>query len=74
MKVRLVEWQEDIYLVLGIGYDQYSDPPDVYLAIPLKDTIIRSLLINPDLIKIPFSEALEITDEKKVKTILILFG
>lgn len=74
MKVRLVEWQEDIYLVLGIGYDQLADPPDVYLAIPLKDTIIRSLLINPDLIKIPFSEAVEITDEKKVKTIFILFG
>ena len=74
MKYRVVEWQAEIYIVLGIGTDSQFDPPDCYYAVPLKYSIFRSIILNKDLVKIPFSEAIEITDENKIRAILILYG
>lgn len=73
MKIRIIEWLGDLYLVVGFGYDSHCDPPDVLHAVPLEDTLIRSILVYKDFIKIPLSEAIEITDEKRIRAILVLF-
>ncbi len=75
MDYRFVEWRGEIYIVLGIGYDTRIDPPDVFHAVPLENrSIISSLLHNPGIVKIPFTEAIEITDKNRIFAIWTLFG
>lgn len=75
MDYRFVEWRGEIYIVLGIGYDTQIDPPDVFHCVPLEShSVIRSLLEFPGIVKIPFTEAIEITDKKRIYAIWVLFG
>lgn len=75
MEFRFIEWHGDIYIVLGIGYNQQIDPPDVFICVPLENqSIYRSVINPPGLIKIPFTEANEITEEKRIIAIWALFG
>lgn len=76
MDVRFVEWRGELYIVLGIGYDSRIDPPDVFVAVPFdgKQTPLRAVISAPGMVKIPFVEAIEITDEKRIQAILVLFG
>lgn len=75
MDYTFIEWRGEIYIVLGIGYDTRIDPPDVFFGVPLQDkSILRSLINNPGVVKIPISEAIEITDENRINAIWILFG
>lgn len=74
MNFRLIEWHQSIYIVLGIGYNKRYDPPDVFYVTPLTNTLVRSILLNLELIEVPFSEAEEITDLARIQTIWILYG
>ena len=75
MEFRFVEWYNDIYIVLGQGYDQRIDPPDIFICILLENQSIYRTIINPPgLIKIPISEAIEITEKKRLLAIWALFG
>lgn len=75
MDFRFVEWRGELYIVLGIGYDSRIDPPDVFTAVPFNGrSLYMSVLNAPGIVKIPFTEAVEITDEKRLRAIWILFG
>lgn len=75
MEFRFVEWRGELYIVLGIGYDSRIDPPDVFTAVPFDGRgLYQSVLDAPGIVKIPFTEAIEITDEKRLRAIWILFG
>lgn len=75
MDFRFIEWRGELYIVLGIGYDSRIDPPDVFTAVPFDGrSLYQSVLNMPGIVKIPFTEAVEITDEKRLRAIWILFG
>lgn len=74
MKIRLIKFRDVLYVVIGIGYESKFDPPETYYAVPLKESIYRDLILANIVEKIPVSQAIEITDKNKVKTLLILFG
>ncbi len=72
MKLRFVQWNNSIYIVLGIGYDALYDPADIYYCVPLNSTIVKDVIMS-DLVKIPMSQAIEITDQNKIKALYILY-
>lgn len=75
MDFRFVEWNKDIYIVLGIGYDQRLDPPDVFICVPLENrSIYKTVITVQGLVKIPIAEATEITEEKRILAIWTLYG
>lgn len=74
MKIRLIKFQDIIYVVIGIGYESKFDPPETYYAVPLKESIYRDLILTNIVEKIPISQAIEITDKNKIKALLVLFG
>lgn len=74
MKIRLIEFQGAIYLVVGIGYNSKFNPPETYYAVPLQESIYRDLILAHFVVKIPMAEAIEITDINKIKALLVLFG
>ncbi len=73
MTYRLIEWQGDIYIVLGISYNAKYDPPDVFYAVPIEESLFESVMLQSIRI-IPFSESIEITDEARIRAIWILYG
>ena len=73
MNLRFIEWNNSIYIVIGIGYDSKCDPPDVYHAIPLTTSIVKDVILNENLTIVPVSEAIEITDKNKINAIYILY-
>ena len=74
MKLRLIKFQDTIFIVIGIGYESKFDPPETYYAVPLQESIYRDLIMAHLVVKIPMSQAIEITDKNKVKALLVLFG
>lgn len=73
MKVRFIEYDGEIMVVVGIAYDTKFDPPECYVAVPLKDSIVRSLF-NLHTVTIPFDWAVEVSDKTRIKTLLVLYG
>lgn len=76
MKLRFIEYDESIYVVIGLTYDTKADYPDCFVAIPLDKShkSIYSTLIIGNTINIPITYATEITDKKKLLMILVLYG
>lgn len=76
MKLRFIEYDDSIYVVIGLTYDVTKDYPDCFVAIPLDKTnkTIFSTLIIGSSINIPIAYANEITDKKKLLMILVLYG
>ncbi len=76
MDYRFIEWRGELYIVLGIGYDTRIDPPDIFVAVPYngKQSFFRTVFEAHGMVKIPFTEAIEITEEKRIRAILVLFG
>lgn len=74
MKLRLIEFLGDIFIVIGIGYEAGFNPPDAYYAVPLKESLFRDVLLTTVVEKIPMTEAIEITDKNRIKAIMILYG
>lgn len=73
MKLRFLEWQDAIYIRIGIGYDTRYSPPDVFYAIPLDFPYTNYIITERDLTIIPMAEAIEIVDEIKLKVLSLLF-
>lgn len=74
MEFRLIEYNKDLYIVLGQGYDSNFDPPEILIAVPLTDSLVRSCITNICPIVIPLNKAIEITDKNRLKAILVLYG
>lgn len=74
MKIRLIKFNDIIYVVVGIGYESKFDPPETYYAVPLQESLYRDLIMSHVAVKIPMSQAIEITDKNKIKALLVLFG
>ncbi len=74
VKLTFIEWQESVFIVIGVGYDSKFHPPEVYYCILLEKSLITDILLAKDTIVIPFSQAVEITDKNRIKAINILFG
>lgn len=73
MKLRFIEWRGAIYIVMGIGHNSEFDPPETYYTIPLSTPMIQKIITAENLVKIPMSEAIEITDKQRIKVLYILF-
>ncbi len=74
MKIRFIEYNGDMYVVVGFAYEVRFDPPECYVAVPLRDTVMRSVLLGLDTITIPFCDAVEVSDINRVKALLVLYG
>lgn len=74
MNLRFIEHYKEIYVVVGQGYERLLDPPDIFYCIKLEPNIIRAIINNQNVIKIPISEAMEITDIGRIRTLWILYG
>lgn len=73
VKYRLVQYADDIYLVVGQGFDGQYDPPEVFYCVKLKQSLLASSL-SPYEIIIPYSQAIEITDKNRLSVIFLLYG
>ncbi len=76
MKIRFIEYHNDIYVVIGITYDSRHNYPECFVATPLKDlnpSIFRSILQLYTL-NIPFVDAKEITDKNRLISLMVLYG
>jgi hypothetical protein len=73
MKLKFIEYNDSIYVVIGYTYDQTKEHPDCFVVVPLHKSIYTSLVIGTTL-NIPIVHANEITEKKKLLTILVLYG
>jgi len=76
MLLRFIEFQGDIYLVVGLTYEHRFDPPECYVAVHItkaKSNITRALIENYS-VKIPLAYAMEITDKKRLRALMVLYG
>lgn len=76
MKLRFIEYQDNIYIVVGISYDsKYLD--GLYFVSVLLDrenkSVIKSAL-SPHTLNIPLAEAKEITDKNRLISLMVLYG
>lgn len=74
MKVRFIEYCGEIYIVIGISYDSNIDPPEAFHCVPLEHSITRSMITYLHIMSIPVSQAVEITDIKRIRALLVLYG
>ena len=72
-KYRLIEYKEKILLVVGIGYNENYDPPEVFHCVQLRESLFKSSLSSYEVV-IPLSDAIEITDKKRLLAIWALYG
>lgn len=73
MKFRFIKYLTDIYLVVGMGYDSRNECPEFFEAIPLETNLFRAV-IHQHVVRIPFSQAIEITDKNTLMNLLVLYG
>lgn len=76
MKMRFIEYEGDIYVVIGITYDSTKAYPECFVAVPLKDaekSPTRAMLSLYTL-TIPFIEAKEICDKNRLISLMVLYG
>lgn len=76
MKFRFIEYKQDIYIVIGIGYDQFQECPEYFLCIPLTKqrlSLFGTVLLSSTT-KIPIDQAIEITSKNKLLALLVLYG
>ena len=76
MKFRFIEYQGDLYVVLGITYDKMQECPDCFVAAPVdkKNSTLFKAALELYTINIPFSQAIEITNKNRLKAIMVLYG
>jgi hypothetical protein len=74
VNIRFIKFQDIYFVVVGIGYESKFNPPETYYAIPVRESLYRDLVLAHVVVKIPMSQAIEITDKNKVKALLVLFG
>jgi hypothetical protein len=76
MKFRFIEYQSDIYIVVGIGYNELSECKEYFECIPLRKHRLNlfELILDRHTINIEIDKAKEITDKKRLLTLLVLYG
>lgn len=68
-----VEYENDIYLVVGIGTDRYSN--QYFQVVPLRNhSRISRAFIEINSINVLMTEVIEITDPNKLSSIRLLYG
>lgn len=73
MKFRFITYLNEIYLVVGIGFDDAHQCQEYFEVIPLQPNLFKAVLYDSTL-KIPFSQAIEITDKNTLLNLLVLYG
>ena len=76
MKIRFLEYKKDLYISVGITYDSSLECPECFVAVrvdDIKPNIARSML-DAHTVKIPFSQATEITNKNKLLALMVLYG
>ena len=73
-KYRFVEYETDIWMIVGIGYDSQLEC-EVFEIVPLKRhlNIIRAN-ISIYALRIPMGLVMEISDPTQIRTILSLYS
>ena len=74
MKLRFVEYDGGLYVVVGFTYDTAYEPAECYVAAPLKESIFKSSVIGMETVKIPIDWGKEISDKEQIRTIMVLYG
>jgi hypothetical protein len=75
MKLTFIEYNRNIYIVVGIGYcSDNTNSPEFFEVVPLVDhNLIRSSF-ELSTLHIPFSEAIEITNKNRLLALMVLYG
>lgn len=76
MKIRFIEYQNDIYVVIGITYDSKLTYPECFVAVPLTEArkSIYKCALSLHTLNIPFVEAEEVTDKNRLISLMVLYG
>lgn len=75
MKFRFVRYLKEIYLVVGIGYDNRFECPEHFVVVPLeRNTSLFRTALDITTINIPFSQAIEITNKNTLLSLMVLYG
>lgn len=74
MKYRFIEYRGDLYVVIGITYDQTQSYPEVFKAVPVASSrTLTECLLETHTITIPFEYATEITDKNTILALMVLY-
>lgn len=74
MRYRFIEYEGNIYVVVGIGYGPDGIDPYYFMGSLLNRSGIISASLEPHTIAIPFDEAIEITSKIRLLALRILYG
>lgn len=76
MKLRFIQFQEEIFVVVGHTYNRNFNPPDCYIAVHVSlckgRTITRDLITN-DSVVIPCAYSDEIIDKNTITILNLLY-
>lgn len=76
MKLRFVQFQEEVFVVVGMTYNKNFDPPECFTAIHVSlckgKSITRELITNESVV-IPVAYSEEITDKARLMTLMLLY-
>ena len=75
MKLRFIEYEQGIYIVLGITYDPMLNSSECFVAVPINEinSSIGRAILDINTVKISISEANEITDKNTLVALMVLF-
>lgn len=76
MRFRFIEYQNDIYVVVGITYDSKYLDDICFVSVPLdrnNKSLIGSML-SLHTFNIPLAKAKEITDRNRLISLMVLYG
>lgn len=76
MKLRFIEYEHDIYVVVGFGYNQYNECPEYFVCVPLdrKHLNLFRAALQLHTLNIPLDKAMEITSKNKLLALMVLYG
>lgn len=73
-KYRFVEYEDDIWLIVGIGYNS-EKRADVFEIVPLfQNNNINRASISVDSVQVEIDEVTEIEDKNTLESIFILYS
>lgn len=76
MKLRFIEFQEEVFVVVGQTYNMNFHPPECFVAVHVSlcrgKSITRELITNSSVV-IPVAYSKEITDKVRLMTLMLLY-
>ncbi len=76
MKLRFIQFQEEVFVVVGQTYNRNFHPPECFIAVHVSlckgRTITRELITN-DSVVIPVAYSEEIVDKARLMTLMLLY-